>query len=148
MPLNMSRPVSSAYYVNDTGQATVRKAWQELSGCYNGVVEYIVYRKYSNSTANRQVEAIWFGDGNFKSCGIKLAEEGFGPRYRCSPLQRFRKWIGSRRPHSFSRSYSGTQHFPSRARGLSFGSCCSPLCAPNSIKFSGCTRSKCSECRS
>jgi len=34
-----------------------------LWAAYNGVTEYVDYRKYSNSTADRQLEAIWFGDG-------------------------------------------------------------------------------------
>lgn len=34
-----------------------------LWAAYNGVTEYIDYRKYAKATADRQLEAIWFGDG-------------------------------------------------------------------------------------
>ena len=30
---------------------------------YNGVTEYIDYRRYAKATEGRQLEAIWFGDG-------------------------------------------------------------------------------------
>jgi phage/plasmid-like protein (TIGR03299 family) len=34
-----------------------------LWAAYNGVAEYIDYRRYAKATEKRQVEAIWFGDG-------------------------------------------------------------------------------------
>lgn len=34
-----------------------------LWAAYNGVIEYVDYRKYAKATDDRQVETIWFGDG-------------------------------------------------------------------------------------
>jgi Domain of unknown function (DUF932) len=34
-----------------------------LWAAYNGVTEYVDYRKYAKANDDRQVEAIWFGDG-------------------------------------------------------------------------------------
>jgi phage/plasmid-like protein (TIGR03299 family) len=43
---------------------------------YNGVAEYIDYRKYAKATGKRQVEAIWFGDGySVKARAYTVAEK-------------------------------------------------------------------------
>lgn len=47
-----------------------------LWAAYNGAVEYIDYRKYAKATDDRQVEAIWFGDGySIKARAFTLAEK-------------------------------------------------------------------------
>ena len=55
---------AGAEYLYDMGKGNREKGVAgTLWAAYNGVAEYIDYRKYSTSTADRQVEAIWFGDG-------------------------------------------------------------------------------------
>jgi hypothetical protein len=47
-----------------------------LWAAYNGVAEYIDYRKYAKATIDRQVEAVWFGDGyGTKARAYTIAEK-------------------------------------------------------------------------
>jgi phage/plasmid-like protein (TIGR03299 family) len=46
-----------------------------LWAAYNGVAEYVDYRRYAKATENRQVDAIWFGDGySIKARAYAVAE--------------------------------------------------------------------------
>jgi phage/plasmid-like protein (TIGR03299 family) len=47
-----------------------------LWAAYNGVTEYIDHRRYTKATDDRQVEAIWFGDGySAKARAFTVAEQ-------------------------------------------------------------------------
>lgn len=47
-----------------------------LWAAYNGVAEYVDYRRYAKATENRQLEAIWFGDGySIKARAYTVAEK-------------------------------------------------------------------------
>jgi hypothetical protein len=46
-----------------------------LWAAYNGVTEYIDRRRYAKADDNRQVEAIWFGDGySIKARAFTIAD--------------------------------------------------------------------------
>ena len=47
-----------------------------LWAAYNGVAEYIDYGRYAKAMADRQLEAIWFGDGySIKARAYTIAEK-------------------------------------------------------------------------
>jgi phage/plasmid-like protein (TIGR03299 family) len=51
-------------YLFEKGQGNeLRRVAGTLWAAYNGVTEYIDYRRYAKATEGRQLEAIWFGDG-------------------------------------------------------------------------------------
>jgi phage/plasmid-like protein (TIGR03299 family) len=47
-----------------------------LWAAYNGVTEYIDYRRFEHSTSDRRLQAIWFGDGySVKARAYRVAEQ-------------------------------------------------------------------------
>jgi hypothetical protein len=51
-----------------------------LWAAYNGVTEYIDYKRYAKATDDRQVDDIWFGDGySIKARAYTIAEQRLRP---------------------------------------------------------------------
>jgi hypothetical protein len=67
---------TGAEYLFEMGKGNEQKGVAgTLWAAYNGVAEYIDYRKYAKATGNRQLEAIWFGDGySIKARAYTVAE--------------------------------------------------------------------------
>jgi phage/plasmid-like protein (TIGR03299 family) len=67
---------AGAEYLFDLGRGNREKGVAgTLWAAYNGVAEYVDYRKYEKATNDRQVEAIWFGDGySIKARAYTVAE--------------------------------------------------------------------------
>jgi hypothetical protein len=67
---------AGAEYLFAMGKGNEEKdAAGTLWAAYNGVAEYIDYRRYAKATENRQVDAIWFGDGySIKARAYTVAE--------------------------------------------------------------------------
>ena len=55
---------AASEYLFEKGKGNEQKGVAgTLWAAYNGVAEYVDYRRYAKATDKRQVEAIWFGDG-------------------------------------------------------------------------------------
>lgn len=68
---------AGAEYFFATGKGNVEKnVAGTLWAAYNGVTEYVDYRKYAKATTDRQVEAMWFGEGySTKARAFSMAEK-------------------------------------------------------------------------
>jgi phage/plasmid-like protein (TIGR03299 family) len=75
--LQAQRDRAAAEYRAEMGKGTdLAGVRGTLWAAYNGVTEYIDYERFSNSTAGRQVNAIWFGEGySAKARAYKVAEQ-------------------------------------------------------------------------
>jgi hypothetical protein len=64
-------------YRTEFGRGTELKGVRgTLWAAYNGVSEYIDYSRFDGFAANRQLQAIWFGDGySAKARAFRVAEE-------------------------------------------------------------------------